>query len=599
MSADRSSNPVFRTRVTGVAIGPDLLVVAGRLALGEGTHDVRLTAGDRSFAASAAVLPESSMSTPALAVISVHDDAITPSMVDSVHFGGLADVDVDIVGDGLAGLLRLGLSSERREVRERALRFLVERCDRGDPALPTEVSAELCAARAILRERLRSSVVDRLLAPSGGVELLVRVSAETYYVRGWIGHDETVAARLTLVSPEGASVELSPTAFRYARPDVADFYGLQPAHGHGFGVACLVNLATPSAQAVGWLLEVDVDGVRYEMDCPHVVAGSREARASLVAELAIERPPGQSLRAQHVAPAIVRVQEQLGLAVQITRVEQFGRPPAAPDVSIIVPLYNRIDFVEHQLAQFADDPQIVGADLVYVLDSPLLERQLIGEAERLHRLFQVPFRVVVLSENGGFSVANNRGASLARGRLSLLMNSDVLPDRAGWLGALTAFHDSLDNPGAVGPKLLYEDDSLQHAGMYFERPDGARVWSNEHYFKGLHRTFAPACHSRRVPAVSAACLLIRTAVYREVGGLRGMFVQGDFEDSDLCLRLSEIGFENWYAADVELYHLEGQSYPTPDRHANGQFNRWLHTHMWDARLEALMADFDDAAVERV
>ena len=107
-------------------------------------------------------------------------------------------------------------------------------------------------------------------------------------------------------------------------------------------------------------------------------------------------------------------------------------------------------------------------------------------------------------KNVGFSGANNAGAQIARGRLLLLLNSDVLPDRRGWLSEMVEFIDRSPNIGAVAPKLLFEDDSIQHAGLYFERPDGEGLWSNEHYFKGLHRSLPAACTARAVPAVTAA-----------------------------------------------------------------------------------------------
>jgi GT2 family glycosyltransferase len=64
-------------------------------------------------------------------------------------------------------------------------------------------------------------------------------------------------------------------------------------------------------------------------------------------------------------------------------------------------------------------------------------------------------------------------------------------------------------------------------------------------------------------------------------------VRGDYEDSDLCLRLREQGRESWYQADVELYHLEGQSYPTPERASASRYNQWLHSDLWSATLREL------------
>jgi O-antigen biosynthesis protein len=103
--------------------------------------------------------------------------------------------------------------------------------------------------------------------------------------------------------------------------------------------------------------------------------------------------------------------------------------------------------------------------------------------------------------------------------------------------------------------------------------------------------FPEANVARAVPAVTAACLLVDRQLYERVGGLSGAYVQGDYEDSDFCLRLLDAGRENWYLPDVELYHLEGQSYPDPVRRMNSEFNCWLHTYLWHEQIETAMARF--------
>jgi GT2 family glycosyltransferase len=81
--------------------------------------------------------------------------------------------------------------------------------------------------------------------------------------------------------------------------------------------------------------------------------------------------------------------------------------------------------------------------------------------------------------------------------------------------------------------------------------------------------------------------MIASDLYQKMGGLSGDYVQGDFEDSDLCLRLLAAGRQNWYFADVALYHLEASSYDPERRRLHDSFNRWLHTHLWAERLKAL------------
>jgi O-antigen biosynthesis protein len=304
--------------------------------------------------------------------------------------------------------------------------------------------------------------------------------------------------------------------------------------------------------------------------------------------------PDEELMSNHIFPAVQRLQERARESVAVASVTEHGDLPESPTVSIVVPLYQRIDLVEHQLLQFNRDPEIQAQDLIYVLDSPELESQMADQARQFADLYGVPFRVVTMAENAGFGAATNAGASVARGRLLLLMNSDVLPAEPGWLGRMQAFHDATPNIGALGPKLLYEDDSLQHAGLYFERlREGptAGSWANMHYFKGLHKDLPAANVARPVPAVTAACLMIEKELYERVEGLPDVYAQGDFEDSELCLRLLEAGRENWYLPSEELYHLEGSSYSPAERGITGSYNHWLQTHRWGQAIEDVMARY--------
>jgi GT2 family glycosyltransferase len=205
---------------------------------------------------------------------------------------------------------------------------------------------------------------------------------------------------------------------------------------------------------------------------------------------------------------------------------------------------------------------------------------------------------VLLEQNAGFGAANNIGASLALGRLLLLLNSDILPDRPGWLSRMQELYDSIPHIGALGAKLLYEDDSIQHAGMYFYKPPGSDVWNDAHYFKGMHRSLPGANVARSVPLVSGACLMIDRVLYEQLGGFRAIYVRGDYEDSDLCLQLMDSGRENWYAPDVELYHLEAQSYSvtgdqTGERYTANRYNAWVHSHLWHDRIEEIVRQHAD------
>lgn len=490
----------------------------------------------------------------------------------------------------LRSLMRERLAALSATERAAVMELLVEVAGSGATADRLGLSASMALAREGLRDPLPVCVLDRDEPQGLHFDAILALSDRSFYVRGWALDAQAPLTRLTVVSPEGARAELLPGAHRIPRPDVDSFYEYPRDCGtDDIGFVAHVDLPAPSHLRDGWVLEMENRlGVAHQVDGPIVSADPLLARAAILADLHKERRWDTPLM-DHVEPAVRSIQDRLDERTEIAEVVQFGEPPAAPDTSIVVPLYGRIDFLEQQLAQFVHDPEIRESDLIYVLDSPELESALLESAAQLFELYEVPFRVAILSHNGGYSVANNRGASLAEGRLLLLLNSDVLPDRPGWLARMAAFYDAHDEIGALGPKLLFEDDTLQHAGICFRRPPGSGAWENQHFFKGLHRDLPAANVARPVPAVTGACLLTERALFEQLGGLRGTYVQGDYEDTDMCLRLREIGRETWYLPEVELYHLEGQSYALEARHATSRFNIALHSRLWSDEIERVTA----------
>ena len=506
---------------------------------------------------------------------------VTPEQLGNV----LVDVRA-LAWEGLGGI-----DVERRK---RAAAFLAGAVTCApDAPFRRQLSQDLHAVHETLREALPSVQIAADQPRGLFVDQLYSLDDSAFYVRGWVRDTEAELTSLVVVSPEGATSDVLPGLARYPRPDVDAFYaddGAVPtAERTGF-LATFV-LPAPSRLGVGWKLELrNAAGDAVEAPAPPVLSDPLAARTAVLSDLAYDLAPDAPFLAAHAEPALSRLVAHRTGPEEVTAVHTYGTPVTAPEVTVLVPLYKRLDFLEHQLAAFVSDPAMRAVDLVYVLDSPELSQLAVQQAEGLSRMYAVPFRLVLLRRNLGFADANNVGARFARGRLLLLLNSDVLPDRPGWLATLVEAHDRLPDVGAVGAKLLYEDDSLQHAGMYFDRPEGSALWTNGHYFKGLHRSFPPACVERSVPAVTGACMMLATDLWNEVGGLCGGFVQGDYEDSDLCLRLLQRGLRNWYVPAAELYHLEGQSYPDELRRAVGRYNTWLQTHLWDGQVLAAMRD---------
>jgi O-antigen biosynthesis protein len=459
-----------------------------------------------------------------------------------------------------------------------------------------QLSAALHAIREVLRERLPRCVVEDRRPAGLSVEALLAVDRSSFWITGWV-HDEDGRGAVAIVSPESARVEITESAVRYERPDVVQFYaklGEDRTREHGF--TAFFTLPAPSLLGAGWLAELRTsDGEQLEVACPAVLCDPHAARSSILGELAGRGPIGGPLAAKHGRHALTLLQRRIVAESQIASIDVYGQPPRQPTTSIVVPLYKRIDFLEHQLLHLCRDPDLAEAELIYVLDSVEQTDELAAKARELFALHGLPFKVLNLTASAGFAGANKHGIAVARGRRLLLLNSDVIPDRPGWIAAMNEFYEATPRIGALGPKLLYEDDSLQHAGLYFHRAADSGPWENAHCFKGLHRSFPAANIARPVPAVTGACMLIDRELYEQAGGLPLHYLQGDYEDSELCLRLLDAGRENWYLPAVELYHLEGQSYTPGVRRAQGEYNMWLHTELWGDRIAAEMACFDPNA----
>jgi len=264
-----------------------------------------------------------------------------------------------------------------------------------------------------------------------------------------------------------------------------------------------------------------------------------------------------------------------------------------PRTTLIIPIHGRHDFIEHQLARFANDAELLDQDILYVIDDPRLHPAVIADCERWSHLYRVPFRTLCLHENLGYAGANNVAAAIARGRYLLLLNSDVMPIEPGWLGRM---HDSAGDridDALVGARLLYDDGTVQHDGMrFFRSPFHEGLWLNLHPGKGLPESLfptAPQALSRE--AVTAACLLLSRKRWDQLGGLDERYVLGDFEDSDLCLKARAAGLPVLLCTNARLQHLERQSQSLDGADAWREeltwYNGWQHATRWQDELTEL------------
>lgn len=424
------------------------------------------------------------------------------------------------------------------------------------------------------------------------VDTLARADHRTFFVRGWWRGAPAHMELCDVISPEGARVALLPGLHCMPRTDL-------PTRLPGETFTAFrgtFTVAQPSALDHGWRVAwARADGHADECALPAPISDRSTLLNTILSDIGLENQPHGTGAAEVIDRFIQPLLAASRADARIVREHRLGPPPLAPEVSVLVPLYARCDFVEHQLLQFSRDPEFRRVELLYLLDSPELEGAAIALLEDCVELYGVSARLLVANRNCGYAVINNLGAKHARAPHLVFLNSDAFPLHPGWLSHLAAFYRRHAAIGALGPKLVFEDGSLQHAGEEFQLGADGCTWEIVPCFKGLHRSFAPANVARPVAAVTGACLMIGRALFGEVGGFDEGYVQGDFEDSDLCLRLAARGLQNWYCPEVELHHFEGASYPSEERARNLIYNRWRHTQRCHRTLEHLASAHARAA----
>ncbi|WP_146106442.1 glycosyltransferase [Desulfobulbus oralis] len=156
-----------------------------------------------------------------------------------------------------------------------------------------------------------------------------------------------------------------------------------------------------------------------------------------------------------------------------------------------------------------------------------------------------------------YSHINNIAVSEAKGDIVVLLNNDTEIITNNWLSQLVSLA-LLPGVGAVSAKLLYPNRTIQHSGVILGLGRCA-----EHVYKGLPKDsngyHGQAQFLRSYSAVTGACLAVRKAVYKEVGGLDEVNFAVGYNDVDFCLKLREHGYTNLCNPEVVLIHHESIS----------------------------------------
>lgn len=297
---------------------------------------------------------------------------------------------------------------------------------------------------------------------------------------------------------------------------------------------------------------------------------------------------------QRQRPAEVTIHSQLANRLRV----RYLLPKTLPKVSFIIPTRNGFHLLHRCIESLFAKTSYVNYELI-IIDNGSDE---LVTLRYLQRLQQDP-RVTVIRDNRPFnySALNNKAVTLAKGEVIAFLNNDIEVIHANWLDEMVS-HVCHKEVGAVGAKLYYPNDTVQHAGVI----TGIKGVAG-HGHKYLPRTATGYCGRlllvQNLSAVTAACLLVRKDVFEAVGGFDEDNLSIAFNDVDLCLRIQKQGWKNVWTPYAELYHHESASRgyeDTPEKQA--RFNqevsymkqRWGEHLLLDAAYSPnLTLDSDD------
>ena len=279
---------------------------------------------------------------------------------------------------------------------------------------------------------------------------------------------------------------------------------------------------------------------------PHVLCHRRPATVDAAAaaravQAALDRE-GIAGRAEAdaAAPGLVRV--------------HFAAPSPPPHVTLIIPTRNGLNLLRRCIGSILERTTWPGYDIVIVdngSDDPACLRWLDGVTRDA--------RVSVLRAPGPFnySALNNSAVRGSRGEFVALINNDMELLTPGWLEEMIGLA-ARPGIGAVGARLWYEDQTLQHGGVLLGIGEVAA-----HVLKGLPRgQGGPGSRALRLQAylaVTGACIVVRKSSYLAVGGLDEEAFAVSCNDVDFCLRLAARGLVNLWTPHAEWYHFESVS----------------------------------------
>lgn len=225
-----------------------------------------------------------------------------------------------------------------------------------------------------------------------------------------------------------------------------------------------------------------------------------------------------------------------------------------PLISVIIPNKDHTDDLDICLKSLYEKSSYKNFEVI-IVENNSTEKETFEYYEAIAQKYG-NIKIVTWEGNFNYSAINNFGVSYAKGEFIFLLNNDVEIINGSCLEEMLMFAQRKD-VGAVGAKLYYSDDTVQHAGVILGL-GGTAGHAHKHFGRSHPGYMARASIAQNLSACTAACLMMRRDVFDEVGGLDESF-EVAFNDVDLCMKIRKKGYLVVFTPYAELYHYESKS----------------------------------------
>ncbi len=284
---------------------------------------------------------------------------------------------------------------------------------------------------------------------------------------------------------------------------------------------------------------------------------------------------------QNIDPSTAALAKQ---PAEITHVK-FYPPTDAPKLAIIIPTRNSLDMIKPCVESLQKTLSNRFTTEIIIIDNQ-------SDDPKTHKWFKKvasdTVKILQYDHEFNWSAINNYAVENTDADYLLFLNNDTVVISQDWEERLRGLL-ALKETGCIGARLLYEDGTIQHAGVVlYHHGVASHEAVGDTCDHGLYHYRTQLTHASA--AVTGAFLACRRTVFDEIKGFESEHLKVTFNDIDFCLKAAKAGYTNLYSPDITLYHLESKSRgfdnQNPEKANRAALERQWMENQWHGHLNS-------------